>query len=254
MGAAVSCEDREMATKLAACNLCEAICGLELTIEDGHVTSIRGNPADPLSRGHICPKGVALADVYEDPDRLRRPGETGRQGRRRRVGGDLLGRGPRPHRRRARAQRQRARRDALGVYLGNPNAHSLGAQTHGVGMIKTLQDPQQVQRHLGRPAPPPVRRVAAVRPPADDPDRRHRPDLLLPRLRRQPDGLQRLADDRAGLPQPAPRAQGARRPDGGLRPAPHRDRQGRRRAPLRAARPPTRWCCWRWCTCSSRRD
>ena len=62
---------------LTACNLCEAICGLELTVEDrrgpAHVTSIRGNPDDPLSRGHICPKGVALADVYEDPDRLRRP-------------------------------------------------------------------------------------------------------------------------------------------------------------------------------------
>ena len=60
---------------LAACNLCEAICGLELTIEDRpegpKVTSIRGNADDPLSRGHICPKGVALADVYEDPDRLR---------------------------------------------------------------------------------------------------------------------------------------------------------------------------------------
>ena len=66
-----------METRLGVCNLCEAICGLELTIEqrpDGpHVTLIRGNDADPLSRGHICPKGVALADVYEDPDRLRRP-------------------------------------------------------------------------------------------------------------------------------------------------------------------------------------
>ena len=37
------------------------------------MVSIRGNAEDPLSRGHICPKGVALADVYEDPDRLRKP-------------------------------------------------------------------------------------------------------------------------------------------------------------------------------------
>ena len=54
---------------LASCNLCEAICGLELTIEDRpagpKVVSVRGNPDDPLSRGHICPKGVALADVAE---------------------------------------------------------------------------------------------------------------------------------------------------------------------------------------------
>ena len=64
-------------TALAACNLCEAICGLELTIEDRptgpEVVEVRGNAADPLSRGHICPKGVALADVWSDPDRLRAP-------------------------------------------------------------------------------------------------------------------------------------------------------------------------------------
>ena len=37
------------------------------------MTTVRGNEDDPLSRGHICPKGVALADIYDDPDRLRRP-------------------------------------------------------------------------------------------------------------------------------------------------------------------------------------
>src|SRR3954454_14608665 len=60
-------------TRVGVCNLCEAICGIELTIEDGAVTGIRGNEADPLSRGYICPKGVSMADVYADPDRLRRP-------------------------------------------------------------------------------------------------------------------------------------------------------------------------------------
>ena len=71
-------------TRLGVCNLCEAICGIELTIEDGAVTGIRGNEADPLSRGYICPKGVSMADVHDDPDRLRRPI--------RRVGGDAPGR------------------------------------------------------------------------------------------------------------------------------------------------------------------
>ena len=60
-------------TRLGVCNLCEAICGLRLTLEDGRITSVRGNPDDPLSRGHICPKAVALQDVHEDPDRLRKP-------------------------------------------------------------------------------------------------------------------------------------------------------------------------------------
>jgi anaerobic selenocysteine-containing dehydrogenase len=128
---------------LAACNLCEAICGLDLTIEDRpegpKVVSIRGNRNDPLSRGHICPKGVALADVYEDPDRLRRPVK--------RVGDgadaewveiswdealDLTADG-------IAAAINAHGRDALGIYLGNPNAHSLGAQTHGVTMLKTFK-------------------------------------------------------------------------------------------------------------------
>ena len=59
--------------RIGVCNLCEAICGLELTVEGREVVSVRGNADDPLSRGHICPKGVAIADVYADPDRLRRP-------------------------------------------------------------------------------------------------------------------------------------------------------------------------------------
>jgi anaerobic selenocysteine-containing dehydrogenase len=155
----VACEDRGMEPQeasaveatgsvesrqvLAACNLCEAICGLVLTVEDRpggpHVTSIRGNEDDPLSRGHICPKGVALADVYEDPDRLRRPV--------RRVGeganaqwveiswDEALDRTADG----IAAAVNRGGRDALGVYLGNPNAHSLGAKTHGVQMIKTFK-------------------------------------------------------------------------------------------------------------------
>ena len=121
--------------RIGVCNLCEAICGLELTIDDGVVTSVRGNDADPLSRGHICPKGVAIADVYTDPDRLRRPVK--------RVGDDWLEidwdeafdlvadnlariigeHGP----------------DSLGFYLGNPNVHSLGSMTHGIGMVKALR-------------------------------------------------------------------------------------------------------------------
>ncbi len=121
-------------TRLTACNLCEAICGLELTLTDGKVTGIRGNPDDPLSRGYICPKGVALADVYDDPDRLRRPI--------RRVGdgwveiswdealdrvADALAGALETH-----------GRDAVGVYLGNPNAHALGSATHALPFVKSL--------------------------------------------------------------------------------------------------------------------
>ncbi|HET7194584.1 MAG TPA: molybdopterin-dependent oxidoreductase [Nocardioides sp.] len=124
-----------MSTHLGVCNLCEAICGLELTLEEGRVTSIRGSEADPLSRGYICPKGVSLADVLDDPDRLRRPV--------RRVGGDwveidwpeafdLVADGL------AETINQHGS-DAVGVYLGNPTVHSLGSLTHGLTMVRALR-------------------------------------------------------------------------------------------------------------------
>jgi anaerobic selenocysteine-containing dehydrogenase len=56
-----------------SCPLCEASCGLQITVEGDRVTGIRGDSEDPLSRGAICPKGVALGDLHHDPDRLREP-------------------------------------------------------------------------------------------------------------------------------------------------------------------------------------
>ena len=126
-------------TRLGVCNLCEAICGIELTLEDGAVTGIRGNEADPLSRGYICPKGVSMADVYADPDRLRRPirrvGE-GADATWEELGWDealdLVAD-------RLAATITEHGADAVGVYLGNPNAHSVGFATHGVPFVKSLR-------------------------------------------------------------------------------------------------------------------
>ena len=50
-------------THYRACNLCEAICGLEIKHENGNVISIAGDAQDPFSRGHICPKAVGLKDI-----------------------------------------------------------------------------------------------------------------------------------------------------------------------------------------------
>ncbi len=60
-------------THYRTCNLCEAMCGLEIKVEDGIVKTINGDKNDNFSRGHICPKAVALKDIYEDPNRLKYP-------------------------------------------------------------------------------------------------------------------------------------------------------------------------------------
>jgi anaerobic selenocysteine-containing dehydrogenase len=60
-------------TVFRGCTLCEASCGLALELEGDRIVSVRGDDADPLSHGFICAKGVSIADVHHDPDRLRSP-------------------------------------------------------------------------------------------------------------------------------------------------------------------------------------
>jgi anaerobic selenocysteine-containing dehydrogenase len=55
------------------CHICEANCGVLVEMDGRDVVSIKGNPDNPLSRGHICPKATAIADLQDDPDRLRKP-------------------------------------------------------------------------------------------------------------------------------------------------------------------------------------
>ena len=123
--------------RIGVCNLCEAICGLVLTIEDGAVTGVRGNPDDPLSRGHICPKGVAIADIHADPDRLRRPVRRDRAtGEWHEIGWDeAIDLVPTTWPRRSTSTAA----TRVGIYLGNPNVHSLGSMTHGIGLVKALR-------------------------------------------------------------------------------------------------------------------
>ncbi|MGL4541664.1 MAG: molybdopterin-dependent oxidoreductase, partial [Polymorphobacter sp.] len=60
-------------THIRTCHLCEANCGLRIETEGRRVLSIKGDPDNALSRGHICPKATAIADLQDDPDRLRAP-------------------------------------------------------------------------------------------------------------------------------------------------------------------------------------
>ena len=105
------------------CHLCEAICGVEIRLRGDEILSIRGDPDDPFSRGHICPKAVALKDVHEDPDRLRHPVRRTRDGWQR-IGWDEAI--DEVARRIVTTQAQHGH-DAVALYLGNPTVHSYSA-------------------------------------------------------------------------------------------------------------------------------
>src|SRR4051794_36335931 len=113
------------------CPLCEANCGLELEVADGAVQRVRGDAEDVFSHGFLCPKGVSLKELHEDPDRLRTPLVDGREASwdeafeviDARLSPLLAAHG----------------RDAVAVYLGNPSAHSLGSLIYGRPLLKALR-------------------------------------------------------------------------------------------------------------------
>jgi anaerobic selenocysteine-containing dehydrogenase len=125
-----------MATAFTTCPLCEATCGLEVTVADGAVARIRGDADDVLSHGFVCPKGASLRELHDDPDRLRTP-------MLREAGGDL-----RPASwdeafaeidRRLPAIRAAHGNDAVAVYVGNPSAHNLSTLIYGRVLLKALR-------------------------------------------------------------------------------------------------------------------
>lgn len=59
--------------KVTYCRICEPLCGMVATVEDGELTKLRPDRAHPLSKGFACPKGIAMADVQNDPDRVTHP-------------------------------------------------------------------------------------------------------------------------------------------------------------------------------------
>ncbi|WP_248962309.1 molybdopterin-dependent oxidoreductase [Sphaerisporangium perillae] len=120
-----------MRTAHRTCPLCEAVCGLTITLdEDGRVAGVRGDDADPFSKGFICPKGASLGRLDEDPDRLTRP--LIREGGEWREASwqeafEAVERGlaavPGP---------------ARAVYLGNPSAHTMAGALYAAPLIRAM--------------------------------------------------------------------------------------------------------------------
>ncbi|MFK7830944.1 MAG: molybdopterin-dependent oxidoreductase [Congregibacter sp.] len=127
-------------THYRACHLCEAICGLKIETDGQTIVSIKGDDADPLSRGHICPKAVALRDIHEDPDRLKYPvrritrddGAHDWEEISWKEALDATAEGL------LRTHREHGV-DAIGVYLGNPSVHNYGMLTHQNYLFRWLR-------------------------------------------------------------------------------------------------------------------
>ena len=124
----------ETLTAYRTCPLCEATCGLELTLADGEITSIRGDGEDVFSHGFICPKGFALKGLHEDPDRVRTPLIRTAKGFEQVSWDDAFAEIDR----RLGPILEQHGRDAAAVYLGNPNAHNLDALLYGRAFVKAL--------------------------------------------------------------------------------------------------------------------
>ena len=124
----------ETRTHYRICPLCEACCGLEIKTQGAQVISIRGADQDVFSRGYICPKGVSLKDLHEDPDRLRTP-LIKRDGAfveaswdeafaeiERRLLPVLKTHGP----------------DAIGLVVGNPSAHKISLLSYFPRLVRAI--------------------------------------------------------------------------------------------------------------------
>ncbi|MFC6884192.1 molybdopterin oxidoreductase family protein [Actinomadura yumaensis] len=122
-------------TAFRTCPLCEALCGLELTLDDaGGITRVRGDAADPFSKGFICPKGATLGSLDGDPDRLSGP-LARTAGGHADVGWDEAFE---TVRRGLAEVVERHGRDAVAVYIGNPTAHSVAGPLYAGALVKAL--------------------------------------------------------------------------------------------------------------------
>ena len=124
----------------STCTLCEAMCGIEVATKGRQILSIKGDKDNPFSQGYSCPKASALKDLYDDPDRLKRPmkkvrlegGESGWEEITWDEAFDLVANN-------LHSIQQAHGNNAVGVYLGNPNAHNMGSILFGPYFYRALK-------------------------------------------------------------------------------------------------------------------
>ncbi|HEV7204945.1 MAG TPA: molybdopterin-dependent oxidoreductase [Jatrophihabitans sp.] len=123
-----------MSSAIVTCPLCEATCGLEVTLDGHRITGVRGDKDDVFSHGFICPKGASIGALHDDPDRLTAP-LVRRDGEFVEVSWDEAFA---EIDRRLPPIRAEHGNNAVAIYLGNPGAHNLGSTLYGRPLYKAL--------------------------------------------------------------------------------------------------------------------
>jgi anaerobic selenocysteine-containing dehydrogenase len=123
------------ATHFRTCNLCEAMCGLEIHVENNVVKTIAGDKNDPFSRGHICPKAVAMKDIYSDPNRLKTPVRRTADGWQsiswEEAFAEIV--------EKTKAIQEKHGNNAVGIYQGNPSIHNWGTTLNSANFFRLLR-------------------------------------------------------------------------------------------------------------------
>ena len=119
----------------STCTLCEAMCGIDVKTQGREILSIVGDKKNPFSEGHVCPKAMALKDLYDDPDRIKKPLQKTADGWQEISWDDALD----TVANRLFGIQQKHGVESVATYLGNPNAHNMGAILFGPHFYRALK-------------------------------------------------------------------------------------------------------------------
>ncbi|MEI6447358.1 MAG: molybdopterin-dependent oxidoreductase [Actinomycetes bacterium] len=124
--------------RVTFCRICESLCGMVATVEDGQVTKLRPDRHHPLSKGYACPKGIAMAELQNDPDRVLHPLKRQPDGSFERVSWEQaiaeIGE-------RLKAVRSSSGAESIGWYMGNPGAFSYSHTLWVKGFLDAIGSP-----------------------------------------------------------------------------------------------------------------
>ncbi|WP_027360209.1 molybdopterin-dependent oxidoreductase [Desulforegula conservatrix] len=122
-------------TAFRVCPFCEAGCGLEITLTGNEVTRVRGDKDHVMSKGFCCPKGIAIKELHEDPDRLRHPVIKENGAFRKATWEEAFKKISEGFD----SVRKSHGNDAIAIYLGNPNTHTMAGALFLKPLIKALK-------------------------------------------------------------------------------------------------------------------